>query len=92
MIAITIEDLKPFVDDKDHKDDYVLVESILLDLLKSGEYNTKLLSWRKLTYDLTCQLAELQEGQLRPEQIYYIGALVHKTMCFYREKLDEAQL
>lgn len=87
MINITIRDLEVFSASKEQKDDYILVESVLLDLLKSDEYKTKPISWRKLTYDLTKELADLQDGELRPEQIFYIGALVDRTRCMYRSKI-----
>ena len=89
MIDIRITDLKAFREDKNMSDDYEIVESVLLDLIKSGEYSEKPLSWRKLTYDLTNQIAELQDGVLRPEQMFYVGALVDRAMNVYKQKLNE---
>lgn len=87
MIEIKVADLEVFVANKEQKDDYIITESVLLDLLKSDEYKAKPISWRKLTYDLTKELAELQDGELRTEQIFYIGTLVDKTRCLYRSKI-----
>lgn len=87
MIEIKVADLEAFNASKEQKDDYLIVESVLLDLLKSEAHSTKPISWRRLTYDLTKELADLQDGELRTEQIFYIGAIVDKTRCLYRSKI-----
>lgn len=88
MIEVRIPDLKPFKEDKEFMDDYNIAESLMLDLIMENANEDKPLSWRNLTYKLTKELAELQDGEIKPEQMCYIGALVDRTMRSYRHHLD----